>query len=1187
MQPSSSFHNDGMSSSQAGYFGREDDSWMMAVNSQPITKQTDEIPVAGSSMSVDQVASTSRLVPMTNENRLRPTADRISGSLKGKERAVSPPAKPIMHGPRAPKARKREYHQAFPEKEEDTEATSTNSTPASSPTLLGGADSRHTSFTTVVSTSPVAKLRKTDSHRFVHWESDGNLLHQSVKAPAQDQTIGDFMDALWGQSTGLEPFIIAHDQSLQTLFDQQRVPWSTQFELQRGQIRRDWTIDEIKSKIGHFSGQTDAAVLSRVRSIMKGASNKAVFDDSIGQESDREQLAIEEGVGRGLGLMGEWHGATDWYGGRIQQVATLIERGEGFVLNLEPLEMQRSTRIARFLGSRRLIQIRMSKALLQKSRSNVIAFLQSHKLILNGRVFIPLPPKDRVCYAVEINEDYERSCDPKVGDQFRLSFREIMDWHNPMSLNSRQPIRKFFARYALGFSNSVPVLEFPEENIHSIDDILIDEEDLPADKKPQAEKIHTDGSGIINLAAAKLIASKIDYYGVPTAMQGRIGGAKGLWIISFDNFEDTPHIWIRKSQSKIEYASLDRGKRIFDLLEVSHPSSNNTCFLSQQSVLNLYFNGVPASVFEMLMKEDLENAIRPLMDWTSPHSDVKLFDEIEKSGRVMSKRLQVWSASLSRVLGHSGRYSAAESGELDVDEDQENPRVDVDTAGGAPASLHDCAAGLVKNGFSPTNCKYLQDKLRFIVRNTIDAIVEKCRIALPAGTAIGKAFVIPDPTGLLEADEIYFRSSTPLVDPDTKTIFQTLEGDVVIGRYPTRLPSDLQMPRAVNKPELERYTDVVIVPTKGTLATRLGWVTFMTLLGGGDVDGDTAFLIWFKPIVESFRRKSLSVPSSATFEQDNFFKEVETVTDFIARLSASPKSDARTLFQQASLSGIADESVGIYSHWHDIAVWKHGYGSKKAIRLAYMFNTLLDGTKTGLIVLPDVYKKDKKEASLDKPLLDRFEPSVARLSLKPKKDRSILDILAKYGQDLRDKFLVQYRQETERSEVVVDPDLLAPWKEATSRKEAAVFNHSGAAVALQHDLDCVQKHVDGCMTQYRMATAASGTPYKSPSKSGRQNAAGLGNRADQKSKSDYTHVVASFAQAIPGLIVMSGDEAERVKVSYAFSLSVNFAFCVAYVALCDLKSAASSRGRATSTVPIDEARSVPSSVRKIFDMFDA
>ena len=38
------------------------------------------------------------------------------------------------------------------------------------------------------------------------------------------------------------------------------------------------------------------------------------------REYDREQDAIVENRGRGMGLMGTWGKVDDWYGGRIQQI---------------------------------------------------------------------------------------------------------------------------------------------------------------------------------------------------------------------------------------------------------------------------------------------------------------------------------------------------------------------------------------------------------------------------------------------------------------------------------------------------------------------------------------------------------------------------------------------------------------------------------------------------------------------------------------------------------------------------------------------------------------------------------------------------------------------------------------------------------------------------------------------------
>lgn len=145
-----------------------------------------------------------------------------------------------------------------------------------------------------------------------------------------------------------------------------------------------------------------------------------------------------ENKGRGLGLMGDWMGVPDWYGGRIQQLARLTKKDDGkLTLTLEPLEKRRSHRFARFLGSRRLLQIRVPEKLAQEFKDEVRAFF-ARRFILLGRTFVPFHVKDGSVYMVEISLDYERVPQNWCGDQFRLTFTEFMEWHNPMSLNSKQ-----------------------------------------------------------------------------------------------------------------------------------------------------------------------------------------------------------------------------------------------------------------------------------------------------------------------------------------------------------------------------------------------------------------------------------------------------------------------------------------------------------------------------------------------------------------------------------------------------------------------------------------------------------------------------------------------------------------------------------------------------------------------------
>lgn len=97
---------------------------------------------------------------------------------------------------------------------------------------------------------------------------------------------------------------------------------------------------------------------------------------------------------------------------------------------------------------------------------------------------------------------------------------------------------------------------------------------------------------------------------------------------------------------------------------------------------------------------------------------------------------------------------------------------------------------------------------------------------------------------------------------------------------------------------------------------------------------DTVMLNWCKPLVEQFRGSSLcTAPENlSTF----FEREVEHVRDFDNRASGLEPKQAQQALQKVLLLGLAETRVGLYSKFHDAAVYESGYGSQKAIHLAYM-----------------------------------------------------------------------------------------------------------------------------------------------------------------------------------------------------------------------------------------------------------
>ena len=156
---------------------------------------------------------------------------------------------------------------------------------------------------------------------------------------------------------------------------------------------------------------------------------------------DREQEALVENRGRGLGLQGEWHGKENWHGGRIQQMARLVYKSgakEPFSLQLLGMQMSRSHRFARFLGSRRMLQVKLPKGKkFQMDLAKLKAWFEN-KFVLCGRVFVPFATKEETVYMMETDEDYEREPSANEGDHLRLSLLEFVNWHNPIKLNANQ-----------------------------------------------------------------------------------------------------------------------------------------------------------------------------------------------------------------------------------------------------------------------------------------------------------------------------------------------------------------------------------------------------------------------------------------------------------------------------------------------------------------------------------------------------------------------------------------------------------------------------------------------------------------------------------------------------------------------------------------------------------------------------
>ncbi|KAG2075104.1 hypothetical protein BDR04DRAFT_1091949 [Suillus decipiens] len=961
---------------------------------------------------------------------------------------------------------------------------------------------------------------------------------------------------------------IAHCERTQVVFDQQQLAWGTIYELARGVTRGMWTFEDMtEHRLRQLKGSNVQAawkVASVIKEMRPSSSMRAPAE--VWLEYDREQLAIVENKGRGLGTMGDWEGKENWYGGKIQQVARIVRAGSSFKLELEKPEIRRSHRFARFLGSRRILQIRVPDNLTYDTE--VPKFLESSKFVLCGRVFVPFHAKEGSAYLFETNENIDRQSNPGDGDDHRLTLHEFVQWHNPLRLNSKQPTSKWSTRWALGLSTSVPTIKFSPENIFFINDQYAGNW---GEGEHPVEIIMTDGCGFISGAALTAIMRVIQYPNRPTAVQGRIAGAKGMWVLhpdpEYQVADGPPKIWIRNSQNKINCGPLhkvDAAHRIFDLLAPSRVTGPSR--LSRDTLVNLTHNNVPTGILKELMADGLHNEMRQLTEWNGPNSMLVVWRAVERAGRVAICRLRRRIVGQARAFGLGQLRPNEELGD-EIDDDDiasDQPLAASDPRSrnlhsGQPTSLYESVLEFLQAGFHPLELDLLFRKLQNVVTLVLDDYIKNCHIPVKESL---EAYIIPDPYGVLEDGQIHFRSSQHITDPESGTQMDVITGPVLVWRNPTRLPSDVQKVTAVSHPKLASYLDVIIFPVKGKRSLA-------SYLGGGDYDGDTVVLVWSKSLVGNFNTAPLC--ETPVDLRNDFEREVEHLLDFDQRVSKLSDKEAQTAFQRVLLLGLAETKRGLYSGFHDAAVYQHGYDSTTAIRLAYMFTTCLDASKTGLRVKRHVFEADRKCHGGSKPY---YKVAALKKSDSPREDPPllkrmvsssfILDDLVDEGNRLRNDFGKKYLNLRSSSPRVLDrdPHLTSPYTSASHRATQAV--HVGFQ-GLRNNLTVAKKHVDKAHQDWLCAIAM------------QKSASSRGCSSDPKEQ-QIQKAVQYFARRplFEDVLFFSEEELKTIMASYAYTLGESFGFSVAFTELCAIK--ARIQGRVVFEDKFAQVMNIPNNV---------
>jgi RNA-dependent RNA polymerase len=266
---------------------------------------------------------------------------------------------------------------------------------------------------------------------------------------------------------------------------------------------------------------------------------------------------------------------------------------------------------------------------------------------------------------------------------------------------------------------------------------------------PPDDKCLTDGCHLVSYSVLASIRQQVGLAEVPTAVQGRVAGSKGLFIRKpYDNDADGPlKVWIRASGHKIKLGDLtkvDRAQRIFDLVapaRVTHPAR-----LSTQLLLNYSSNGVPNKVLLRCFADTVCADIEPLMHFDGLYWRELLVSALSRAGNVAGTRLQRLAGAEGRARGVVGRFGGEQADEVDVDaaEDARDAAERAlgkrDRDEGPPASAFEKALRMLEAGFTPLEEPYLHELMRSAVKTTLNSLLDKYHVVMPRSAEM---FIIP------------------------------------------------------------------------------------------------------------------------------------------------------------------------------------------------------------------------------------------------------------------------------------------------------------------------------------------------------------------------------------------------------------------------------------------------------------
>lgn len=540
----------------------------------------------------------------------------------------------------------------------------------------------------------------------------------------------------------------------------------------------------------------------------------------------------------------------------------------------------------------------------------------------------------------------------------------VAEWHMPVQANMKSTDLKLFSRWGITLSKTTPTITLMQNEFLY----------LPDPPGP----VMNDGCALMSYNLAKTIWEAYGGEGnVPSAVQGRIGGAKGLWLVDYRRrFQNVSKrdFWIQVSESQLKVkphprdrSDADESQRTFEVLK--YASDCKEGHLNIQLITILEDRGIPRHVLETALISDTESYANSL---TAAMED--------------PKALRLWMQEHNQTAASESQMNFCSF----------------------PHYRRDQMKLLLESGFHPKECAKLVECASLVLNDYMASYVEKLWIGLPCSTVV---FCAPDPLSVLEEHEVFISFSSAIQDPRTGVSESALEDiDVLVARNPAYLASDMQLRRAVYKHELRHYKNVIIFPTKGIRPLA-------SLLSGGDYDGDTVTVIWDPEFVGYFQ--NAEPPPMQSERQCGMKQEARPLAEIFN--AGKPHQEARQDFLRGCIDFSARPSLmGKCSLEHEKLIYSLSQAEKGsklsspgAVLLAALAGYLVDSNKQGWAMTQEDWIRFRREASGVRCLPTPGYKDKNRPPSKTENYPNIIDFLKfVVAENRREKFVTKFKNLT-------------------------------------------------------------------------------------------------------------------------------------------------------------------------------